>query len=186
MTALLNLHKQYKDSISTEELLNRLYERQCVIAAGYEKLYQENNYPFVSLPVYLNDLLQRVSRTLGGYCSGIRFIKDVADLRLHIKQATAFAQILIELVSNSYRHAFAGISTDRIIEYHITNVENKLHFEYSDNGCGLPEGFVPAKSRTLGMQFINSLSKQLGGTPVFKEKPEEGIGFSLVIDIRKD
>ena len=185
MTSLLNLHKLYKN-ISAEEVLNRLFERQTVIATAYEKLYQENNFPLVRLPVLINDLLMRVNRTLCEYCSGISLVKDIADISIVIKQATALSQILVELISNSYRHAFINASGAKKIEFRILNKDDKLFFTYTDNGCGLQEGFVPGKSRTLGMQFIHSLSKQLGGVPVFGEKPEGGMIFSLETDIRKD
>ena len=72
MTALLNLHKLYKDSISTEELLNRLYERQIVIATAYEKLYQEGDYPYLNLVVFINELIERAQRSLSNYCRGLQ------------------------------------------------------------------------------------------------------------------
>jgi two-component sensor histidine kinase len=184
MTALLSLHKLYKDSLSAEDLLNRLYERQTVIATAYEKLYQENNYPFISLPVFFNDLLQRTIKTFDIYRSGIRIDKNIEEISLVIKQAAPLAQIFIELVTNSCRHGFAGKPENKIIEVNLTSTGNQLLFEYSDNGCGLRNDFVPEKSRTLGMQFIHSLSKQLGGKPVFTKGPEGGLSFSIEFEIK--
>ena len=180
MTALLNLHKMYKDSISTEELLNRLYERQTVMSLAYEKLYQENDYPYISLLPFITDLISRENRTLGNYCRDVRIIKKIEDIRLPIKKLTPFAQILVELVSNSYRHAFSPSQPEKEIYFKIDTANGVTAIEYTDNGSGFDDGFNPLKSKSLGMQFIISLSKQLGGTPEFNEpEPDKGVSFKL-------
>ena len=187
MTALLNLHKLYKDSIGTEEMLNRLFERQTVIATAYEKLYQEGDYPNVGLVLFINELLSRESSRLQIYSSNVQIKKEIANLRLPVKKIIPLGQVLVELLSNSYRHAFKAASNDRIIEFHITENNEKLKFDYMDNGSGFTEGFIPLKSRTLGMQFITALSKQLGGVPEFDISNKDcGVRFSLEITIKKD
>mgnify|MGYP006144302279 CR=1 FL=1 len=39
--------------------------------------------------------------------------------------------------------------------------DKDIVFEYADNGKGFPEGFNSSKSKSLGMQLISGLSKQL-------------------------
>ena len=174
MTSILNLHKLYKDSITNEDLLNRIFERQTVISTGYERLYRDNDYPNIGLNMFLNELLSREGRTLNTYCTAVQVRKEVADIRLPVKKATALGQVLVELLTNSYRHAFVPGTADRIIEFHITESDGSLKFDYMDNGKGLEEELDPFKSRTLGMQFMVSLSKQLGGVPLFNRLNENG------------
>ncbi|MDC7225427.1 MAG: ATP-binding protein [Spirochaetales bacterium] len=183
MTSLLNLHKLYKDSIEPEELLNRLFERQIIIATAYEKLYQEGDYPWVGLINFINELLSREGRTLTSYSHNVNIRKEIPDIRLPVKRLTPLAQILVELLSNSYRHAFTAEQESPTIFFRITEEEDRLKLGYEDNGTGLPAEFNHKKSRTLGMQFINALSRQLGGKPEFNSP--EGGGMSFSLDVKK-
>ena len=182
MTSILNLHKIYKDSVSNEDLLNRIFERQTVIATAYDRLYQEGDYPNVGLIIFLNELISHEGRTLNKYCSGVLIKKEIADVRLPVKKITPLGQILIELITNSYRHAFTEISSEHVIEFHITESNGGLRFEYSDNGLGFSEDFDPFKARSLGMQFIVTLSKQLGATPEFNTA-DQSTGMSFLLEI---
>ena len=181
MTALLNLHKIYKNTLDSEELLSRLTERQLVISTAYEALYQEDNFPNINMPSFVSEVLQREHRTLGNYCSWIDIKKDIADIDIPLKHAMPFTQIIVELVSNSYRHAFAGKHENKLITIAITGTANKMKLEYTDNGTGFPAEFDPDKSRTLGMQFIRSFAKQLGSKVLFGI-PEVDTGMSCTFE----
>jgi two-component sensor histidine kinase len=178
MTALTNLHKLYKDSYSSEDLLNRIFERQTVISSAYEKLYQLNNYPYIELSKYINDVYSKLSRSFSTHSPGVQVQKQVPDLQLHLKRALPLVQIIVELLSNSYRHAFTGKTVSKAITINISEENGNLTAIYADNGIGFPENFIPSKSRTLGMQFITSLTKQIGGKLEF-ESPGSGVSVSL-------
>jgi len=182
MSALTNLHRIYAGKISPEELLNRLQERQIVISLAYEKLYQNKNYPNIKIRDFIDELILRENKTLSTYSAGIHITTAVEDSELSLKKALPLAQITVELLSNSYRHAFTGFNGDKKIDLIIKNTGPILELEYTDNGCGLPESLNPERTKTLGMQFIKSLSRQLGGKAEFKAA-EEGINVSLVINL---
>jgi len=182
MSALTNLHRVYAGKISPEELLNRLHERQIVISLAYEKLYQNRNYPNIRIRDFIDELIVKENKTLSTYSAGIRMTTAVADLQLPLKKALPLAQITVELLSNSYRHAFAGHNGEKKIDLIIENTGTGLELHYSDNGCGLPDSLKSKRTGTLGMQFISSLSRQLGGRAEFKET-EKGMSASLAIDI---
>jgi two-component sensor histidine kinase len=183
MSALTNLHRIYADKIKSEELIDRLQERQIVIALAYEKLYQNANYPFINLKTYIDELISRENRTLVACCGNVRITAVIADIELSLKKAMPLAQIAVELLSNSHRHAFIGFIGNKKIALSIEDTGQDIKLQYSDNGCGLPEGLIPERERTLGMQFIKSLSRQLGGKPVFKNT---GDGLTVSINIKKD
>ncbi len=184
MTSLLNLHRMYTDTIDSEEMLNKLSLRQTIITTAYQHLYQENDYTNINIPIYIGILMSRQSQILNGYCSNVQVFKSIDILRIPIKQAMLLAHILFELISNSYQHAFKE-TTERNINFSIRkSMNNIIRLEYSDSGCGLPEGIEPEKERSLGMQFITSLSKQLGGKPEYIAKNEgSGMSFALGFSI---
>ena len=180
MTAIINLHKIYKDKYSAEDLLDRIGLRQMVISVAYEKLYQTGNYPQIQYRNYLTELISRAERPLSGYSSGVKTVRNIGDFDLSLKKALPSAQIIIELLSNSYRHAFENGNKERCIEISVIQSDGSIKFNYSDSGCGFPEGFNPEGSGTLGIQFIHSIVKQLGNEGGFCGNPF-GSAFSFII-----
>ena len=178
MTALLNLHKLYRDNLSSDELLNRIVLRQTVISMAYEKLYQTGNYPMIEFKTYISDLISKTSRVLSEYKSDVSINKEIDEFTLPLKKAMPAAQIIMELLSNSHMHAFNGSAVKNEISLTVSGSEDSIRILYADNGCGFPEGFDPAERGTLGMQFIMSLSKQLRGTAEFSGDPYGSV-FSL-------
>ncbi len=181
MTALTNLHRKYAGEIQTEDLLNRIQERQNVISSAYEKLYQNKNYPFINMKTFVEELLSRTGRNHSGRQVDIRISAEIAEKELPLKRAVPIAQIIMELFTNSHRHAFNDFSGEKKISISLKEDNQNLVILYSDNGPGLPEEIIPEQAKTLGMLFIKSLSRQLGAKPEFN-KTEEGLTFSLIID----
>ena len=50
----------------------------------------------------------------------------------------------------------------------------------SDNGVGLPEGFVPGQSTSLGLQLVPLLAEQFGGELIVKQ----GVGTRYELRFR--
>ncbi len=185
MTALPNLHRIYKNNITSEDMLDRLTERQLVISTAYEKLYQGGDFEYLNLPEFIDSLLSKQNRFFLSHHTGVKLYKSVASIKLPVKKAIALCQILTELLSNSYRHAFVNSEGEKTIKLDISSGnDGKLNLKYSDNGCGFSEDFEPVKARSLGMQFIISLAKQLGANIAFNtDTLTQGIEFSLELDM---
>lgn len=79
------------------------------------------------------------------------------------KQATAFALVLNELVSNAIEHGFRGRSGGRI-DIVLDGDAEDVWMRVEDNGAGLPPGFDLGSSRGLGLQIARTLvEKDLRG-----------------------
>ncbi len=59
----------------------------------------------------------------------------------------------------------------------INPAEGKYQLIYYDNGPGLPANFDLRKATTLGIQLINDLSRQIGGTVKYENK--NGAAFTI-------
>lgn len=55
---------------------------------------------------------------------------------------------------------------------------DQFNLTIADNGTGLPPGFDPRKSASLGISLMRGLSKQLHGS--FDLKNEDGLTISIV------
>ncbi len=79
------------------------------------------------------------------------------------KQATAFALVLNELVSNAIEHGFRD-RTDGRVQVELDWDGMEVWVRVQDNGAGLPKGFDLASSRGLGLQIARTLvEKDLAG-----------------------
>ena len=68
-----------------------------------------------------------------------------------------------ELLSNSLQHGFpAGRSGEVRIELTLVDDGARLRLRVSDTGVGLPADFAEKKARSLGMQLVGDLARQLG------------------------
>ena len=97
----------------------------------------------------------------------------------------AYTVMISQIVNNSLRHAFVGISDKRLeIAAHLTNTANLanripglpiLEITFSDNGCGIDERFInrdftPILSGTMtspslgmGLSIVNDIVLSMGG-----------------------
>lgn len=93
----------------------------------------------------------------------IRILQNIdRSLLLQGKQALSFGLILTELLTNSFKYAFADHPDPTVrIVMQLTDEHNML-FTYSDNGIGLShrEQSLPV---TMGVSLIHDLARQMNG-----------------------
>lgn len=90
------------------------------------------------------------------------------------KQATAFALVLNELVSNAIEHGFR-VRTLGHISVELDMDESQVWVRVKDDGEGLPAGFNLVTSKGLGLQIARTLvEKDLGGKLALTNGTGEG------------
>ncbi len=145
------------------------------MALIHEKLYQSENMSEINFREYLEDLSHELLNTYHGKIKTVTIVNDCVDVKLTIDYAIPCALIINELVSNSLKYAFPG---DMRGEIRIT-LTGGDHFglTVSDNGIGLPVGFDYKSTGTLGLQLVNSLTRQIRGE--IKHENIGGTSFSI-------
>lgn len=78
--------------------------------------------------------------------------------------------IVNEAVTNALKHGMAGRETGRI-EITVEKTAAGALFEVRDDGPGFPPGIDLPSGRTLGIQLINGLARQLDGNVTFVNTP---------------
>ena len=93
-----------------------------------------------------------------------------------MEKALPIGLILVELVSNSMKHAFGNTGIG-VIAISLTNVENSplKKLNYSDNGSGYD--FKKENEKGLGMEIIKGLIDQLDATVESNQRN----GFELTL-----
>lgn len=108
-------------------------------------------------------------------------------MQLDIDSAVPLGLILNELLTNSFKYAFAE-EQPAVVELKIRRIgEGEYQLHYVDNGPGLPENLNFDKASTLGLQLINDLSRQIGGK--VRYVTDSGAKFTINFttrDVRKN
>ena len=163
ISSLLNIQGE---TIENEEFANLLGESQQRIKSMsliHENLYQSENLLEIDFEDYIRMLANSLCRfyTIPGV--SINLDIHVDDVKLDIETAVPVGLIINELVSNSLKHAFKGRKGCGTVSVSFRQVGCRYVLQISDDGVGLPVGFEPSMSSSMGMEIVSILTQQLDG-----------------------
>ncbi len=159
ITGLLELQAINSENEDAHKVLKDSQMRVNSIALVHELLYQSDDFSQVDIPNYLKDLSRVISNSLERTSIPVDIEFDLDQIELEITQAIPCGLILNEILTNSYKHAFAGRKKGEIF-ISFKNSEDKIVYKVSDNGIGLPEENKEDK-QSLGMTLVKTLGRQL-------------------------
>src|SRR5262249_15392630 len=87
---------------------------------------------------------------------------DECPLLLGVHRAIPAGLILNELISNSLKHAFPD-GRKGSLRIELARVAERIEISVMDDGVGMPADFETRQSRSLGVQIVKILTKQLKG-----------------------
>jgi PAS domain S-box-containing protein len=136
------------------------------MALIHEDLYGSKNFRCVDFGAYLDKL---VNRLLIAYrmTSAVAFIPALQAISLEIDKAIPCGLIANELCTNALKYAFPKDAQPDRCELRVELCRlagGMVSLAISDNGVGMPADFDPSQADTLGMQIVERLVRQLGGT----------------------
>jgi two-component sensor histidine kinase len=98
-----------------------------------------------------------------------------------VDTAIPLGLIANELVCNSLKHAFTGRPAGHM-RISLSQIDHgRLQLEVQDDGKGLPSGFDPDKTSSLGVRLVKILSGQINGKMDFNG--ENGARFAVSFDL---
>jgi PAS domain S-box-containing protein len=163
ITSLLRLESNRIGHAVTKNVLKDMQNRIMAMAGLHEALYRSNDFSQVDLALYFRQLTDQLGRSLSAGPGKVTFHLDLLSIGLGLDQAIPCGLILNELVSNSLKHAFpAGRSGEVRVELRHEG-ESGLKLVVSDDGIGLPYDFEERKGKSLGLQLVSDLARQIGG-----------------------
>ena len=163
--SLLSLGGTYEESEAGRALKKDLQNRARSMALIHETLYQTGKFSNVDMEVYLTNL---VSQIAGSYAerSKIRIVVDVHGVNLDIARATTAGLIINELLTNSFKYAFPlGFDCMAVrgepctIRVSLAHEDGTDVLTVVDNGRGLPGGFDPLATKSLGLKLVTFLAR---------------------------
>jgi PAS domain S-box-containing protein len=179
VSGLLTLQAGHAATKSVEELLRESQDRIRSIALVHESLYKSHNLAEIAFDDYLRALVGNLVTFHFAAGGRVAVQYDMERILLTIETAIPLGLIVNELVTNALKHAFPGVRRGQIrVQLHgrdkerFVGVKTKSGTLYrvptceltvADDGIGLPAGFELAGQKTLGIQILSMLARQMNG-----------------------
>lgn len=162
--SILNLKSAEITDQAALDALRDCQNRIQSMALIYDALYQSQNFVNVDFQRFLQCLGPRLMSSYGIDPSRVALEICAADVKLPIEAAISCGQLVNELIANSLEHAFPDGRPGRIIVELAADPNGDVVLSVSDDGIGLPHEVDFNRAATPGLQIVNSLARQLGGT----------------------
>jgi len=169
------------DDIEDEIIIENYRESENRIqsmALIHEKMYQSDDLSSIDFNSYITSLIDDLVHSYGFNSDNIETEIDVGHHTLNIETAIPLGLIINELLSNSLKYAFKNQKTGEI-SVKLAYLHNKLFkLDIKDNGAGFPADIDFKKTKSLGLQLVNSLVEQLDGS--IKLIKDTGTHFEII------
>ena len=160
VSSLLSLQSKNTRSRAAINALEEGQRRVKAMALIHQKLYQNDDLSVIEMQEYIESLVASIHSVFKkeGYQTNIHI--DAERTRLDVDRAIPIGLILNELVSNSFKYAFAE-NKEGNIYITLQNKGEEYEFEYKDDGKGLPDDFEQTSIGSMGLRLIRRLANQL-------------------------
>ncbi len=175
--SLLDLQAQHLEEPALLEMFRESQHRVRSMALVHEKLYQSQDCAKIKFAEYIESLTSYLFQAYAVDAANVALRLDIDKVILDIDTAIPCGLIINELVSNALKHAFSSHAEGEIHVALQARSEQDFLLRVRDNGRGLPANFDLNKVKSLGLQLVKVLTKQLEGT--LDINSENGAGFSI-------
>jgi len=181
ISSILKLQSNYIKDPVLLDVFKDCQGRIRTMALIHEKLYRSEGLAQVDFKEYLESLVGLLLRSQTPKGVVLRNELQIAPVRLGVDTAIPLGLIANELVCNCLKHAFTGRPTGHIRISLTRSDQNRLRLVVQDDGHGLPPGFDPDKTSSLGVRLVKILSGQIDGK--MECKSHNGSEFSIIFDV---
>lgn len=155
LALLLRMEAQRAKSASLRETLRQTIGRVLSIAVVHEFLSQGE-----TADISIREVCSRIAAEVSGGVVGpqkrVQVVVEGDNFALPAQQATSCALSVNELALNAVEHAFPDRNRGSI-SIRLLRTDASMVIEIADDGVGLPPGFDPNTSPSMGLQIVQTL-----------------------------
>lgn len=167
ISSLLNLQQGIEEDKRSKKVLTDAQGRIQSMSLVHELLYRKNEVKRIDFKAYTEELVSSIIRSYTNEKLKISCTVDCNDESFDLELAVPLGLILNEAVTNSVKYAFINKADGSVlIQLKPLGSKNYLLI-IKDDGIGIAEEFINGSKETLGIELINILSRQLGGSAEF-------------------
>jgi len=161
VSSLLDLQSGEISDSRVRNVFNTSQNRVAAIALIHQMLYEGEKITTIAMKQYIPKLASEISEAIGNAIPVSHQI-EVDDIQLDVEKAIPVGLIVNELVTNSYKYAFQGRNHGKL------NISLKIfagnyNLSVEDDGPGIPGNSMENSRKSLGLQLVNGLARQLKG-----------------------
>lgn len=179
LATVLSLLRLKQNAVGDEVDLSDIVSQVDSIRFIHEKLQQSEDMGRVDFGPYVAGVLASALPMRTG--SSVEIENEIYDVSLPTKVATTLGLIVNELATNAAKHGFTADSERRFsvcMDEVMKDVSDgtcpdsrELVLTVSNTGPAFPDGIDLRQPKTLGLQLVTALTRQLGGTLELQRKP---------------
>ena len=181
ISSILKLQSNYIKDPVLLDVFKDCQGRIRTMALIHEKLYRSEGLAQIDFKEYLESLVGLLLRSQTPKGVALRNELQIAPVHLDVDTAIPLGLIANELVCNCLKHAFIGRAAGHMSIRLTKPDQNRLQLVVQDDGHGLPPGFDPDKTNSLGVRLVKILSGQINGRMEFKS--HNGSEFSILFEV---
>jgi len=162
ISSLLNLQSRYIKDKEALGIFKESQSRANSMALIHERLYRSTDLKRINFGDYIRTLSKDLFHTYADGSGRINLDIDVEDVTMDINTSIPLGLILNELVSNALKHGFPdGKSGDITVDFKL--IDDQYQLKIGDTGIAFPEDIDYRNTDSLGLQLVNSLTRQIDG-----------------------
>jgi two-component system, sensor histidine kinase PdtaS len=177
--SLLNTQSFYLENEKALAAIRQSRNRMYAMSLIHQRLYQSDNLELIHMNRYIPELIDYIEESYAGDRK-IRFRMNIDQVKLDVAQAVPIGLIINEAVTNSIKHAFPG-KTGGTIDIVLKSLDDdRMLLEIADDGVGLKADYDIHRTKTMGMELIDTLNRQIDGTMTVENR--DGLFISIIFN----
>lgn len=166
--------KDQKAKDAIQEGQNRVQSMSLI----HQNLYKKDNLTGIEMQPYIEKLSKHLLNTYQVEKGDIKIDSQIEDLTLDVETVVPIGLIINELMSNALKYAFPD-ERGGTISINLSEKEDQLYLDVIDDGIGLTESQLSAKTETFGHSLIRAFKSKLDAEIVISSN--KGTQVSLTI-----
>ncbi len=190
ITSLLRLESGRSGVADTKEVLGYMRGRIRAMAQLHESLYRSGTFASVNLGEYLSQVATQAFKSQELHRASVLLKMNMDLVQVGIDQATSAGLLLNELISNCLKHGFPEDQSGEVgVQLKPEHCQggtpgDRWCLRVSDTGVGLFPDFENKRKTSLGLQLVDDLCSQLGGTLVNESVQGRGASLSVAFAVQ--
>lgn len=170
ISSLLSMQYRRIEDKNIRTILQQSRSRIYTMSLVHEFLYKSNKLNEIDLNGYVKQLIANVISLHSDDESSIKLNIDIPDVHFSTDASIRLGMVLHELCVNSIKYAFKN-RKNNTIDISLKRNNEIIHLRVADNGQGLADVQKILKSKSLGVQLIQTIIEdQLDGELEFSSK----------------
>jgi two-component sensor histidine kinase len=163
VASLLEIQSSYLKNTEALSAIKESQNRIHSMSIIHQKLYQSETLSTIHMPEYIYELVEYLRESYS-IRENVGFSLQIENIELNHASAITLGLILNEAITNAIKYAFAK-TEDGKISISLTHIsDSQILLSIADNGRGLPTDFDSKIGTSMGMELLQGLTDDLGGS----------------------